>query len=38
MGNILNFTSDFTWDVTLASEFISENSFELFRISIVRVA
>jgi len=33
MGKILNFTSDFTWDVSLASDFISENSSKMFWIS-----
>jgi len=28
--NIMNFTNDFTWDVSLASDFISENSLEIF--------
>jgi len=28
MGKILIFTSDFTWDVSLASDFISENSWK----------
>jgi len=33
MGKILNFTSDFTWDVSHASDFISENSLKIFWIS-----
>jgi len=28
MGKLLVFTSDFTWDVSLASDFISENSWK----------
>jgi len=30
MGKILIFTSDFTWDVSLASDFINENSWKKF--------
>jgi len=30
MGKILIFTSDFTWDVSLASDFISDNSWKKF--------
>jgi len=30
MEKILNFTSDFTWDVSHAIDFISENSLEIF--------
>jgi len=33
MLKILNFTSGFTWDVSLAGDFISENSLEIFCIS-----